>query len=78
MTSYIYSGRLHMSSYLVFMPLGYYCPEGTRYATEYPCPPGTYSNRTGLQGVENCTACPAGFFCDAFAQTDFSDLCTAG
>lgn len=29
-------------------PPGYYCPNGTRFATEYPCPIGTYNNQSGL------------------------------
>ena len=28
-------------------PMGYYCPEGTRYNHEFPCPVGTFNNRTG-------------------------------
>ena len=28
-------------------PEGYYCPNGTEYAEQYPCPRGTYNNRTG-------------------------------
>ena len=28
-------------------PEGYYCPNGTEYDTQYPCPRGTFNNRTG-------------------------------
>jgi len=28
-------------------PMGYYCPAGTRYNQQYPCPIGTFNNRTG-------------------------------
>ena len=28
-------------------PEGYYCPNGTEYAEQYPCPRGTFNNRTG-------------------------------
>lgn len=29
-------------------PAGYYCPSRTEYATQNPCPPGTFSNDTSL------------------------------
>ena len=29
-------------------PSGYYCPEGTEFAAQYPCPSGTYNNNTGM------------------------------
>jgi hypothetical protein len=29
-------------------PEGYYCPNGTEHAEQYPCPKGTFNNRTGL------------------------------
>ena len=28
-------------------PSGYYCPDGTEYDTQYPCPLGTFNNITG-------------------------------
>ena len=28
-------------------PEGYYCPNGTEYAEQYPCPRGTFNNLTG-------------------------------
>jgi hypothetical protein len=37
-------------------PMGYYCPEGTRYNNEYPCPIGTFNNRTGKYSQ----TCPCG------------------
>ena len=38
--------------------IGHYCPAGTRYANEYGCLPGTWSNRTGLNTSSECDACP--------------------
>jgi hypothetical protein len=29
-------------------PTGFYCPSGTRIATEFGCPNGTYNDVTGL------------------------------
>ncbi|XP_023932215.1 multiple epidermal growth factor-like domains protein 11 [Lingula anatina] len=43
--------------------LGYYCLEGTVSPTQYPCPPGTLGNATGLVSVSGCLICPAGFAC---------------
>ena len=30
-------------------PMGYYCPEGTKFAEEFPCPEGTFNNDTGTR-----------------------------
>ena len=42
---------------------GHYCPEGTKTATEFPCPAGTYYNQTGNIRVQNCIKCFAGHYC---------------
>ncbi|CAH1789577.1 unnamed protein product, partial [Owenia fusiformis] len=57
---------------------GYYCPAGTRYSNEFPCPSGTFGNETGLQNEANCTECPCGYYCDQPAQTTYSKICNAG
>lgn len=41
-------------------PAGFYCPEGTEFATEFPCPNGTYSNETSLATASECPLCPPG------------------
>lgn len=41
-------------------PAGFYCPEGTEFATEFPCPSGTYSNETRLAAASECPLCPPG------------------
>lgn len=41
-------------------PAGYYCPEGTEFATEYPCPNGTFSNVASLASASECTLCSPG------------------
>ena len=35
-------------------PRGYYCPAGTSISTQFACPNGTYSNRTGLFSRSQC------------------------
>ena len=62
----------------VSLPPGYYCPNGTGYATQYRCPRGSFSNYTGLQASADCQPCPGGYYCDQEAQTDYSKICDAG
>ncbi|KAA8594284.1 hypothetical protein FQN60_005118, partial [Etheostoma spectabile] len=42
---------------------GHYCPEGTAYGTQFPCPAGTYSIQMGNRYREDCLICPEGSFC---------------
>ncbi|XP_064629316.1 zonadhesin-like [Lineus longissimus] len=44
-------------------PSGHYCPAGTGYAYNFPCPNGTYSNMTRRSSLHDCLPCPAGFSC---------------
>jgi hypothetical protein len=54
---------------------GYYCAAGVQ--TE--CPVGTYSVQTGAVDDSVCLPCPAGFYCDIVATTDYSaNVCDAG
>ncbi|PIK35709.1 hypothetical protein BSL78_27465 [Apostichopus japonicus] len=59
-------------------PEGHYCPPRTRYDTEFPCPRGTYSNRTGLNETSQCDPCCGGYFCPNEGMTECLDLCYAG
>ncbi|XP_039352866.1 signal peptide, CUB and EGF-like domain-containing protein 3 [Mauremys reevesii] len=43
-------------------PAGAYCPPGSLLPT--PCPPGTYSNVSGLRSLKQCLDCPPGLYCD--------------
>lgn len=38
---------------------------GTRFGAEFPCPAGTFSNRTGNVRWEVCEPCPEGHYCPA-------------
>lgn len=48
----------------------YYCLEGTRYAQEYPCPPGTYANTAMTSSLTGCVDAPAGWYVAGSASTD--------
>ena len=41
----------------------FYHSLGTRYGTEFPCPAGTFSNRTGNVRREACEDCLEGHYC---------------
>lgn len=44
-------------------PKGHYCPQGTGYAKQFPCPAGTYNPREGTDSQSACLLCPSGHFC---------------
>lgn len=50
-------------SVLQSCPKGYYCPKGTRYATQFPCSAGSYNPKEGMDSPVSCLLCPAGHFC---------------
>ena len=37
--------------------------KGTKRGNEFPCPAGTYNNKTGLERVEDCVPCTTGHYC---------------
>ena len=46
-------------------PAGYFCPEGTSAAQQFPCPAGTFSSSMSLSAASQCSACGLGNFCVA-------------
>ena len=44
-------------------PYGHYCPTGTKRATEFPCPAGTYNPNEQQTSLSACLTCDAGHFC---------------
>ena len=56
---------------------GYYCPNGTQYATQYACLPGSFSNRTNLASASECDVCPAGSYCIG-GRASIDGACAAG
>ena len=53
---------------------GHYCPAGTTTSTEFPCPEGTFSDRTDLHNMLHCDTCPKGFHCAAGTTTMNSQI----
>lgn len=53
------------SKVLWFYLSGHYCPEGTTYDTENPCPKGSYNPVNGSDGYEDCLSCPPGQYCES-------------
>jgi hypothetical protein len=47
---------------------GNYCPLGTKYAAQHPCPQGTYSSALRLADVNQCTACGVGKACPSYGM----------
>ena len=58
--------------------VGYYCPVGTQYRTQYGCPKGTYGNITKAREAGQCIDCDGGEFCDETGLTTTSGLCLEG
>ena len=54
---------LNSTQSLTACAAGYYCPNGTVFASDHPCPPGTYTDLTNLTDFSQCSVCPAGKAC---------------
>jgi hypothetical protein len=65
------------SNPMVACSAGHYCPAFTGGASDYQCPPGTYSSSTSLYSSSQCTQCPAGSYCLG-GDSAVSGTCTAG
>lgn len=59
-------------------PPGYYCLNGTRYSTEYPCPSGTFSNRSNALSLNDCTLAPGGYFVNGTGNFEVTGMCDSG
>ena len=62
-------------------PAGRYCPAGsnTTIATiGLPCPPGTFSNTTGLRHPSECLLCTPGSFCNSSGLDQPTGPCFPG
>lgn len=60
----------------VACPAGKYCGNGSYVPQD--CPPGTFSNRTHMVHIDNCTDCPQGYYCQDRGITEPTGQCKAG
>ena len=56
---------------------GHYCPDRTQFATQFDCPPGTWTDSVHLIASEDCDVCDAGKFCIG-GESSMSGDCPAG
>ncbi|ETO67181.1 hypothetical protein F444_15794 [Phytophthora nicotianae P1976] len=59
-------------------PMGHYCPESTQRASQFPCRPGSFGDRKGLQDLVQCTPAPGGTFIDGYAAVEPTGNCRSG
>nr|XP_009672374.1 PREDICTED: zonadhesin-like [Struthio camelus australis] len=59
-------------------PAGHYCPKSTEFATQYPCPPGTYCEALNIWDVSKCQLCPPGRVCSKPGLARPDGLCMPG
>ena len=59
-------------------PTGYYCPVGTNYSSEYPCPNGTFNSQTTKEQVSDCVSCTQGKYCGSEGLSAVSGDCDPG
>ena len=60
-------------------PPGHYCPEGTSFAFEWPCPVGSYGPNMNLHNASQCELCPPGRYCpNAGMSPEIAYLCAPG
>ncbi|GAB9469615.1 hypothetical protein Gpo141_00006888 [Globisporangium polare] len=56
---------------------GFFCPNGTAFAKQFPCLPGTWSSSTSLADASECDICPKGKYC-AGGKSFIDGNCNAG
>ena len=59
----------------ILCPPGFYCPTGS---SMIKCPPGTYSNDTGLTQVAQCKLCDPGYYCSGNMLVQPDGACDEG
>ena len=59
-------------------PVGFFCPHGTAYGGEQPCPAGSFSEATGLEAADECEPCPAGAYCAYPGASTPTGACAEG
>ncbi|CAH1797038.1 unnamed protein product, partial [Owenia fusiformis] len=59
-------------------PSGHFCPNGTKFALEFPCPAGTFNNVTQLKAEAECLPCTGGQYCETTGLTNPTGPCLEG
>ena len=59
-------------------PVGHYCPNGTKYHDEFPCPVGTFRASQQGHSDSDCTQCTGGSYCGTEGLAAPTALCDAG
>ncbi|XP_061449372.1 neurogenic locus notch homolog protein 4-like [Rhineura floridana] len=59
-------------------PAGHFCPRNTKFATQFPCPRGTYSEIPNIKTVSECQPCPPGKFCSKPGLISPDGICMPG
>ena len=59
-------------------PAGHYCPIGTGQPYSYPCPHGTYNNKTGRTSINDCLPCDPGMYCPHAGASHPHENCSEG
>lgn len=59
-------------------PSGYYCPLGTQFKFQFPCPQGTFSNETRRRNISDCIAAPPGYFVTGTGNIKPDGPCDSG
>ncbi|RUS80256.1 hypothetical protein EGW08_011985, partial [Elysia chlorotica] len=59
-------------------PEGYYCPLRTEYYNQYPCPSGTFNNKTHRTEEADCQLCLPGFYCQSTGLAEPEGPCYPG
>ncbi len=68
----------HGVVYPLDCPRGYYCPNGTRAKYQFPCPIGTFGNKSKLTSLDECEPCLKGHYCKKSGITKSSGVCYEG
>eukprot|EP00163_Fabomonas_tropica_P011852 TRINITY_DN227_c0_g2_i1.p1 TRINITY_DN227_c0_g2~~TRINITY_DN227_c0_g2_i1.p1 ORF type:complete len:7500 (+),score=2428.07 TRINITY_DN227_c0_g2_i1:177-22676(+) len=66
------------SSTLIACPPGSYCPAGTKNATQFLCPAGTFNPSTNRKQLSDCLQCTPGSYCATPGLANVTGLCNGG
>ncbi|XP_064629299.1 uncharacterized protein LOC135488586 [Lineus longissimus] len=73
-----YCKDLHQSAPSGNCSSGHFCPNGTRYSTQFRCPPGSYNAQNGKSTLEDCLPCSVGVYCQGWGSIVPTGNCSAG